>query len=40
MHEMPEHLLGTKFMSGADQDQPKISIFIYEFLNDDLQHSL
>ena len=40
MREIPEQLLGTKFMTGADRDQPKISVLIYEFLSDDLQYSL
>ena len=38
--EKGHFILGTKFMSVADRDQPKISVLIYEFLNDDLQYSL
>ena len=43
MHGIPEHLLGTKVMSGADRDQvdqPIISVPIHEFLNVALQCSL
>ena len=42
MHGIPEqlHVLGIKVMSGAERDQPIISIPIYEFLNVVLQCSI
>ena len=40
MDGITEHLLGTIVMSGADRDQPMISVPIYEFLNVAIQCSL